>query len=165
MGRLFYPLRSIPMFSGEEKTFDLVPHPGRSQCIRGTIILQLSIKVHKESLPVQVQASQHIIIHYPKVCQDLKLIKFSILSFLLRWLAQSSANFSLIVRFNLAMAIPIFFFLTKLIDSCQLPQRTGSFLGELLHQERWEVPEELGWAATSKCREITQLQCSAEQHP
>ena len=56
MGRLFYPLRSIPMFSssGEEKTFDLVPHSGRSQRIRGTITLQLSIKVQKESLPVQV---------------------------------------------------------------------------------------------------------------
>ena len=52
MGRLFYPLRTIPMSSGVEKTFMLLSHQGKSQ--RGTITLQLNIKVVKENFPVQV---------------------------------------------------------------------------------------------------------------
>ena len=52
IGRLFYPLRAIPMSSGVEKTFTLVSHQGRSQC--GTITLQLNVKILKESFPEQV---------------------------------------------------------------------------------------------------------------
>ena len=61
IGRLFYPLRFIPVPSGEEKTFFLYSHSGKSQ--NGTITLQLSIKVVKYSLPVQVSSWIKIITH------------------------------------------------------------------------------------------------------
>ena len=50
IGRLFYPLHSIPN-SGEEKTFALHSHSGKTQ--RGYITLQLSIKSKKKN-PIEV---------------------------------------------------------------------------------------------------------------
>ena len=52
MGRLFYPLGSIPVLTGEEKTLPLLSHSGKSQ--HGTISLHLNIKAVKETLPVEV---------------------------------------------------------------------------------------------------------------
>ena len=50
MGRLFYPLRSIHN-SGEEKTFELHSHSGKTQ--RGYVTLQLCIKSKKKN-PIEV---------------------------------------------------------------------------------------------------------------
>jgi hypothetical protein len=52
MGRLFYPLRSIPN-AGEEKTFVLYSHSGKTQ--HGYITLQLSIGAKRRKTPLQVE--------------------------------------------------------------------------------------------------------------
>ena len=51
MGRLFYPLRSIPN-TGEEKTFVLYSHSGKTQ--HGYITLQLSIGAKQKRIPLEV---------------------------------------------------------------------------------------------------------------
>ena len=51
MGRLFYPLRSIPN-SGEEKTFVLHSHSGRTQ--HGFVTLHLSIGAKRKKMPLPV---------------------------------------------------------------------------------------------------------------
>ena len=52
MGRLFYPLRSIPN-SGEEKTFVLHSHSGKTQ--HGYITLHLSVGAKKKKIPLEVK--------------------------------------------------------------------------------------------------------------
>ena len=51
MGRLFYPLRSIPN-SGEEKTFVIHSHSGKTQ--HGYVTLHLSIGAKRRKIPLQV---------------------------------------------------------------------------------------------------------------
>ena len=51
MGRLFYPLRSIPN-AGEEKTFVLYSHSGKTQ--HGYITLQLSIGAKQKRISLEV---------------------------------------------------------------------------------------------------------------
>ena len=51
MGRLFYPLRSIPN-SGEEKTFVIHSHSGKTQ--HGYVTLHLSIGAKRRKTPLQV---------------------------------------------------------------------------------------------------------------
>ena len=51
MGRLFYPLRSIPN-CGEEKTFVLYSHSGKTQ--HGHVTLQLSIGAKQKRTPLEV---------------------------------------------------------------------------------------------------------------
>ena len=51
MGRLFYPLRSIPN-CGEEKTFVLYSHSGKTQ--HGRVTLQLSIGAKQKRTPLEV---------------------------------------------------------------------------------------------------------------
>ena len=51
MGRLFYPLRSIPN-SGEEKTFVLYSHSGKTQ--HGYVTLYLNIGAKRRKTPLQV---------------------------------------------------------------------------------------------------------------
>jgi hypothetical protein len=51
MGRLFYPLRSIPN-AGEEKTFVLYSHSGKTQ--HGYITLQLSIGAKQKKISLEV---------------------------------------------------------------------------------------------------------------
>lgn len=51
MGRLFYPLRSIPPF-GEEKTFTLYSHHKNRKY--GSITLQLHVQAITENIPIEV---------------------------------------------------------------------------------------------------------------
>ena len=51
IGRLFYPLRSIPN-SGEEKTFVLYSHSGKTQ--HGYITLHVSIGAKQKKVPLEV---------------------------------------------------------------------------------------------------------------
>ena len=51
MGRVFYPLRSIPN-SGEEKTLLLHSHSGKTQ--HGYVTLQLSVGAKRKKTPLKV---------------------------------------------------------------------------------------------------------------
>ena len=51
MGRLFHPLRSIPT-TGEEKTFVLYSHSGKTQ--HGYVALQLNIGAKQKKIPLEV---------------------------------------------------------------------------------------------------------------
>ena len=58
MGRLFYPLRSIPD-SGEEKTFVIHSHSGKTQ--HGYVTVHLNIGAKRKKIPLQVLPVQQLI--------------------------------------------------------------------------------------------------------